>query len=940
MRLNSALTSAASTLAIGFAAIASPAFAQSTGSVEFEKEIVVTGTRNSVQTVGGISSPDTAKAKAVLTQENLAHQNPGQTVLDSINQIPGVTFQNNDAYGSAGGTLNIRGFSSDRVSLTFDGVPLNDSGNYAIFSNQQIDPELIDQVNVNLGTTDVDSPTASAAGGTVNLRTKKPDHDFGAMLSGSAGQFDFMRIFGKIETGDLNASGTRAFFSASSATNRIPFNNYGKINKQQYNGKIYQPLGGDDFISIAGHYNQNRNNFFGSVPMRTDVTQTVANTAGRIVGPNSSNRFPLSRIERFYAINYPCLVDTPQPGVGDTPAPAPANQASCGTEFDRRYNPSNTGNIRAQMRLSLSDNLILNVEPSYQYVKANGGGTVTANEGLRDINPADPDGPGPLAAIAPAFGSLATNSCQAVPSSAFNTCVPGYLGGTPFFGTDINGDGDKLDTVNVLAPSHTQTHRFGVIAGLRWEMDAHNTFRLNYTWDHARHRQTGEVGLLQINGEPVDVFPVNSGSIDGANSILQKRDRLSYAVLNQVSAEYRGEFMDERLTLTAGLRMPFFKRDLTNNCFTSSAGGFVECFGNNTAAAAQAATLNPYTVTTNTTTGAISVTGWAPAQHRVFNYKKLLPNVGFVFDLTPHASLFGNFSQGLSVPGTDSLYNAFYFPQSTPRARPAPETTDNVDLGVRFRSGLVQAQVSGFYNQFHNRLASAYDPEINQTVYRNLGNVKKYGIDGSIAFQPVPQLTFYAFGSLLKSQIHDNIAVGENTDGSPIYALTAGKRESGAPKYSFGGSVRGQWGPIEIGLTAKRTGERYVYDTNEAVFIGSVIPSGAKACTTAVTPVCTAPVLTGAQTTATRQVFAATAPAYWLVNMDMRVNLEGVGLSKSYFQVNVYNLFDKLYVGGFGGNLNQSLTYTTTTGTAAYGSVPNVQIGAPRTVSGTVVFQF
>ena len=239
MRLNSALTAATSGLAIGVAALATPAFAQSVGSVDFEKDIIVTGTRSGTQEVGGVSAPDTSKAKAVLTAENIQRQNPGQTILDTINQIPGVSFQNNDAYGSSGGTLSIRGFSSDRISLTFDGVPLNDSGNYAIYSNQQIDPELIEQVNVNLGTTDVDSPTASAVGGTVNLRSKKPDHDMGIMLSGSAGEYDFMRLFVKVETGDLTESGLRAFVSASRATNDNPFNNYGRVNKQQYNAKIY-----------------------------------------------------------------------------------------------------------------------------------------------------------------------------------------------------------------------------------------------------------------------------------------------------------------------------------------------------------------------------------------------------------------------------------------------------------------------------------------------------------------------------------------------------------------------------------------------------------------------------------------------------------------------------------------------------------------------------
>ncbi|MFM5916793.1 MAG: hypothetical protein ACKOOL_04570 [Novosphingobium sp.] len=96
MRITHALSAAASTLAIGIAALPGAAYAQSTGSQDAEKDIVVTGTRGPQQ-VAGVSSPDTPKAKAVLTNENLARANPGQTVLDTINQIPGVSFQNNDA---------------------------------------------------------------------------------------------------------------------------------------------------------------------------------------------------------------------------------------------------------------------------------------------------------------------------------------------------------------------------------------------------------------------------------------------------------------------------------------------------------------------------------------------------------------------------------------------------------------------------------------------------------------------------------------------------------------------------------------------------------------------------------------------------------------------------------------------------------------------------
>ena len=156
------------TLLCTAAAICAPtaAFAQSTGTTttEEDREIVVTATR-AYTGVDGIVVPDTTKAKGLITQELIQKQNPGQTILNVVNLIPSVNFTNSDPYGSSGGNIRIRGFDGNRISLTFDGVPLNDSGNYAIFSNQQLDPELIEQVNVGLGVTDVDSPTASAAGG-------------------------------------------------------------------------------------------------------------------------------------------------------------------------------------------------------------------------------------------------------------------------------------------------------------------------------------------------------------------------------------------------------------------------------------------------------------------------------------------------------------------------------------------------------------------------------------------------------------------------------------------------------------------------------------------------------------------------------------------------------------------------------------------------------
>ena len=156
------------------------AFAQSTGTTDFENSnaIVVTGTRNAA--VGGVVVPDTSKTREQLNAEFIQRETPGQSINEVINQLPGVSFTNNDPFGSAGGTLIIRGFDNSRIAETFDGMPLNDTGNYAIFSNQMLDSELINQVNVSLGSTDVDTPTAAASGSTVAYQTRTPFEHFGA----------------------------------------------------------------------------------------------------------------------------------------------------------------------------------------------------------------------------------------------------------------------------------------------------------------------------------------------------------------------------------------------------------------------------------------------------------------------------------------------------------------------------------------------------------------------------------------------------------------------------------------------------------------------------------------------------------------------------------------------------------------------------------------
>jgi iron complex outermembrane receptor protein len=884
--------------------IPAAAFAQSTGTTDMEKDtIVVTGTRT--KAVGGVEVPPTTKTREVLNSEFIQRQVPGQSINEVINQLPGVSFTNNDPFGSAGGTLIIRGFDNSRIAETFDGMPLNDTGNYAIFSNQMLDSELIEQVNVSLGSTDVDSPTAAATGSTVNYRSRRPYETFTARLQGSYGWFDggnYFRTFGVVDTGAFGPFGTRAWGSASMATNDDVYGHRGKIYKQQYNAVVYQPLRSNgDFIMVGVHYNQNRNNFFGSIPLRTDPYTVVgcdpSKTAciARVVGSDTTNRFPLNAAERDYTVARCTINTTARPGVADL-----AN--TCGSAFEERLNPSDTGNVRAQSRFTLADGLVLTIDPSFQWVKANGGGTVVAQEGLRDVDPR------PAAAGQP--NNATPNQCVSATPPANTSCQIGYLGGTPYFGRDLNGDGDRLDTVRLLAPSQTRTNRWGVNASLRYEISPTQTVRVIASYDRGLHRQTGETGLLEVNGEPFQAFPVNDPVVAANGDVLQKRDRRSIALLEQVGAEYRGEFFDRRLTLNIGVRAPHFVRDLNNYCLTSSASGFFECFGTNTAGLAAYQQFNP-----TVKVAGVDQPVQGP-QHRRLTYNAVLPNVGMLFDLGNNASLFANYSRGLQVPSTDNLYNNFFFSFDNPRAKPKPETTDNFDVGARYRSSKLIAQASFWYTIFQNRLASAYDPDLDQNVFRNLGTVHKHGIDASVSYQVIPQLQFYAYGSYLWSKIQNNVFAGEcsgtlvtvtcpagTAAGTPILALTQGHRESGAPVYTFGGAVQANLGPLELRVNAKRTGPRYVNDLNQALILCSAAFQNVLDCPTTATKV---------------QVYGAKTPAYTTVDLGARLPMGFAGFNDgTYLQFNVTNVFDKFYVGNFGGQLLNT-------------SVPFVQIGAPR----------
>lgn len=759
--------------ALSMAATTGAAYAQSTASQITDDEIiVVTGARQE----GEILNETAPRARASITADYIESQASGQTVLETIKLIPGVNFTNTDAYGSSGGSLNIRGFDGARISLTFDGVPLNDSGNYAIYSNQQLDPELIQRANVNLGTTEVDSPTASAVGGTVNYITRVPDTDPGISLIVSGGAENFRRSFGMIESGAVGPWGTRLFATAS-FTEYDQFIGPGSLQKTQFNGGFYQPLGDNgDFFRVSVHYNENRNNFF--------------------------YRFSRAQYEAGFRENLDSC--TPLPGINGV-ADNSNNDGCTGSNFRSYYNhsinPSNTGNIRGQGRFTLTDSLTLTVDPSFQYVRANGGGTQVVSETARQL--------------------------------IENTPVPGI---------DLNGDGDFLDSVRLYSPSNTNTKRYGLTSSLIWDINDNHRLRFGYTVDSARHRQTGEYGYLRANGDVENVFGGRDGFgrpvITGEGGVFQKRDRSSVASLNQFSAEYRGDFMDDALSVVFGMRAPFFERELDQNCYArrGSTSSTQYC----TSQTPVASTIAPGFTWFDNDGDTLEENNeiYAPPFEATVEYDELLPNLGITYRPAEGHQVFFSYAEGLSAPQTDDLYGGILVSQLD---IPQPEGTKAFDLGYRFQGNDWIVSATAWFNQFENRIESSVDPDDPGTsIRRNVGDVDLWGFEAAAGWQATSDLFLYAAAAWTDSEVQNT---GASVVDTPDYTLTA----------------RGEYeiGQFTIGAQARYVGDRWANDANTEV-----------------------------------------ADAYTVVDLDARFSLgELLGSDETSLQLNVINLFDEEYFG-------------------------------------------
>ena len=840
-------------------ALAATAHAQSTATQA--QEVIVTGTRTPQSAAGLATQVNDAKDESIVGKQFIATQVPSSNVAQLINLLPGVSWSTEEPAGLGAGDLRIHGFDGAHIAFILDGAPLNDTGNYAIYPGEYIIGELIDHVTVNIGSSDVDSPSASALGATINVVSKVPSQDFGAELKVSGGSFEYNRVFAEMDTGAVGPFGTKAWLAYEHAGETNYENRPGDDTRDDVSGRIYQPLKGTDFISVSGIYVQER--LFNPY----DLSASAITADGPF----------------FLGDNYSWIPETVTAGKADTPA-SNAGPAGADNEFYKLYpNPVNFASIRGQSKFTLAPGLTFTFDPSFFYTLANGGGGANLAEtsALLAGNPA----------IAPTNSHACTTKGVAT-------------------GVDLNGDGDCLDTLVVYKPSNTETYRYGLTTSLLYDLNEQNHFQLAYTLDYGLHRQTGEYSLANLQtGDPGNVFSAKSGDtapiVDADGNVVESRNRRSVAMLNQISANYIGKFLDDKLHINIGIRAPFFYRELNNYCDTYN-GTTVYCGYTNNAAIQTAynadvaadrtpgATATALTAAVKSTIGATIHTGpngipdfVLPFTDHTVNYSKPLPNVGISYRLAENNLFYVSYAGGFAAPKTDDLYSA-------PADAVVPETSDNFAGGYRYQTHVLNFSSSIYDTEYHNHIISTIDPNDPTTsIDRNVGDARIYGLDLEAGLKPIEHLNIYASANFNHSELLSNY--DSAASGVPFAVPAKGKTLVLTPDRTFAFRVSYDMGPITVGAEEKYISRRYITDTNDLSVGG-----------------------------------------YGVTNVDARYNLPFFN-GKSYIQLNVQNLFNRFY---YSRATTTSFAAYQPTGLAALTNTNYYYVGAPSFFSLTLNAQF
>jgi len=461
------------------------------------REVIITGKKIGM---GLMVTEDAPKARSTITAEELEKQRPTGNAYEALEMLPSVNSYNMDATGLFGGGLTLRGFNSDQIGATINGVPVNDSGSFAVYPQEYVDQENTCQEFVTQGSTDVDSPQVGATGGNFGIITCNPENKQRVRFMQTIGQLRLHKTFVRYDTGLFPDNRSKAFVSFSHA----------QANK-------WKGEGGADrkHVDAGFNYDWDRFNYIHATLLWNEANNNNINNITLTELRNNGYFYDTSPVFAGHAV--------PTKGKADVDATqAPAY-------YGLSRNPFKNAIFSATAKFRLGPDTDIKIVPYYWYGFGNGGIQQRVQR----------ESTGFLGAYNATTGRYATTGA-----------------------VDINGDGDTLDTVITANASVTRTNRPGVTTSVTHTIGNH-TILGGFWYEDAKHRQTGPMVRVDNSGyydpwlQDNQVFRADGTPFNSRN--WQTKSTAYQAFLQDTIVA-----LDDKATFNFGLRTPHIKRDLTN----------------------------------------------------------------------------------------------------------------------------------------------------------------------------------------------------------------------------------------------------------------------------------------------------------------------------------------------------------------------------------------
>lgn len=122
----------------------------------------------------------------------------------------------------------------------------------------------------------------------------------------------------------------------------------------------------------------------------------------------------------------------------------------------------------------------------------------------------------------------------------------------------------------------------------------------------------------------------------------------------------------------------------------------------------------------------------------------LIPSAGVNFRITPWSTAFFGIHKGFAPPGVSTVPKVVVGRQIVVQEgfeQQRPESSVNMELGLRVKTGELRAELIGFHNDYSNMLGSdlAATGGSGTLDQFNIGRAKVYGLEALVSYQPLPK---------------------------------------------------------------------------------------------------------------------------------------------------------------------------------------------------------